>query len=105
MSKRPDARQMDLLTWEPPSAAVIVHPAKWRAIWLPIVDEIATAVIDEPERASIYLANVPSLLRGDLIKAGATEREASREVGLYQQRLHAELARRRHAERQGPGAA
>ncbi len=105
MRKLPDARQMDLLSWEPPSAVLIVHPAKWRAIWLPIVDEIATAIIDEPQRASTYLGNVPNLLRGDLIKAGASEREASREVGKYQQAILAELARRRQSERQGPGAA
>lgn len=106
MAKRShDPRQLDLLEWTPPSAEVITHPTKWRAIWVPVVDEIATAIIDEPEKARMYFGNSPYHIGIDLERAGATPREVSTHVSLYVQALHGEVARRRHSVRQGPGAA
>ena len=105
MRKRPDPRQLDIFNWSPPTATVLRHPAVFRKVWMPKIADIAADIIAMPERAATILKWGPIRLGEQLAGMGATEHEIAREVLLYQQHLLAELARRRHSERQGPGAA
>jgi hypothetical protein len=106
MAKRNhDPRQLDLLDWTPPTAEIVTHPAKWRAMWVPVVQQIAEAIIDEPEKAGQYFGNTPYHIGIDLERAGATPSEVRKHVSLYVQALHGEVSRRRHSVRRGPGAA
>jgi hypothetical protein len=105
MKRRPDPRQLELLDWAPPMACVITHPAVWRKFWAHEVAEIAQAIVDEPEKAHRHWQWTPFHLANDLRAAGASEPEAMRETRRCMQAIAADVARRQHGVRQGPGAA
>lgn len=100
-----EPEQLDLLAWSPPTAEIVFHPAKWKAIWGAIVDEIAEAIVDEPEYAERRWIGSANMVRSDMRNAGASDVEIEKHVKLYLQALAAAVARLRQSVRPGPGAA